>query len=29
MLMTSSERPVTVTQYETALALRRMALLQP
>lgn len=29
MLMTSCERPVAVTQYETALALRRMALLQP
>lgn len=29
MLMTSSDRPVTVTQYETALALRRTALLQP
>ncbi len=29
MLMTSTDRPVAVTQYETALALRRMALLQP
>lgn len=29
MLMTSSEWPVAMTQYETALALRRMALLQP
>lgn len=27
MLMTSSDRPVAVTQYETALALRRMAVL--
>lgn len=29
MLMTSSERSVAVTQYETALTLRRKALLQP
>lgn len=29
MLITSGERPVAVTSYETAIALRRMAMLQP